>query len=98
MRRKLRWLGFIIIMVLAGTTLAGCGADSVLRNGVFHAAGQIYGLRFEANTKGRRAGVEDTASHYRKGVAGDWENHFDDEVTATFREVTGDLLEALETH
>jgi hypothetical protein len=38
--------------------------------------GAVYGQRFEANTKGRRAGVEDTASHYRKGVAGDWVNHF----------------------
>ena len=32
MRRKLRWLGFIIVFVLASTTLAGCGADSAGQN------------------------------------------------------------------
>jgi hypothetical protein len=47
---------------------------------------------------GRTRGSEDVYTHFRKGVAGDWENHFDDEVMATFREVTGDLVEALEAH
>jgi hypothetical protein len=47
---------------------------------------------------GRSRGSEDVYTHFRKGVAGDWENHFDDEVMATFREVTGDLVEALEAH
>lgn len=45
---------------------------------------------------GRSRGSEDVYTHFRKGVAGDWLNHFDDEVMATFREVTGDLVEALE--
>ncbi len=47
---------------------------------------------------GRSRGSEDVYTHFRKGVAGDWENYFDDEVMATFRVVTGDLVEALEAH
>jgi hypothetical protein len=44
---------------------------------------------------GRDQGKEDVYTHFRKGVAGDWQNHFDDQVLATLREVTGDLVEAL---
>jgi hypothetical protein len=51
--------------------------------------------RFSQLAKGRRQGVEDPQSHFRKGVSGDWENYFDDAVMAHFREVTGDLLETL---
>jgi hypothetical protein len=55
----------------------------------------VYANRFEAKTKGRRAGTEDTASHYRKGVAGDWVNHFTPEVAAAFEERFGDLPQKL---
>jgi hypothetical protein len=48
--------------------------------------GAVYRNRFEANTKGRRAGAEDTTSHYRKGVAGDWVNHFTPAVSEAFEE------------
>jgi len=44
---------------------------------------------------GRRQGQEDVKSHYRKGKAGDWKEHLDDDLLGYFREVTGDLLEAL---
>jgi Sulfotransferase domain len=33
--------------------------------------------------------------HYRKGVAGDWQNYFDSSLRRHFREVTGDLLDVL---
>lgn len=33
--------------------------------------------------------------HYRKGKAGDWRNHFDDEVHAAFTAAAGDLVEVL---
>ncbi|MBU2668275.1 sulfotransferase domain-containing protein [Actinoplanes bogorensis] len=36
-----------------------------------------------------------TVSHYRKGQAGDWANHFDDDIYAAFDKVTGDLVERL---
>jgi hypothetical protein len=48
--------------------------------------GSIYAHRFEAQTRGRRAGSEDTGSHYRKGVAGDWVNHFDDVHVKAFKD------------
>ena len=43
----------------------------------------------------RKKGEEDQKAHYRKGVAGDWANHFDDQVLTTFNDVTGDLLTKL---
>ena len=33
-------------------------------------------VRYERQTGGRAAGVEDRSSFIRKGVAGDWVNHF----------------------
>ena len=50
---------------------------------------------FKHITGGREAGVEDQHDHYRKGVAGDWRNYFDPPLSAYFRQVTGDLLDAL---
>lgn len=44
---------------------------------------------------GRAKGTEDQHTHFRKGIAGDWRNHFEPEVQAVFDEVTGDLVEAL---
>jgi len=51
--------------------------------------------KFSQIARGRQQGVEDTQSHFRKGVSGDWKNYFDEPVMAYFREVTGDLLETL---
>ena len=36
----------------------------------------IYQQRFAVLAAGRERGSEDADSHYRKGVAGDWKNHF----------------------
>lgn len=41
---------------------------------------------------GRAPGQEDVKSHYRKGVAGDWRNHFNEEHIALFKENFNDLL------
>jgi hypothetical protein len=54
--------------------------------------GAVYAQRFEAQTMGRKRGVEDTTSHYRKGVAGDWVNHFTPEHAEGFVARFGDLL------
>lgn len=41
---------------------------------------------------GRKPGQEDPKSHYRKGVAGDWQNYLKDENKALFKERWGQLL------
>jgi hypothetical protein len=46
---------------------------------------------FQKLTEGRSRGEEDKASFFRKGVIGDWRNHFDESNTATYNEVAGDL-------
>lgn len=47
---------------------------------------------FEKLSKGRKRGEEDSASFFRKGVAGDWKNVFTDRDTAVFKEGAGDAL------
>jgi hypothetical protein len=44
---------------------------------------------FSRMTKRQGAG---TVSHYRKGEAGDWRNHFDDDISEAFNRATGDLV------
>ena len=46
---------------------------------------------FEAAT-GRRPGQEDLTAHQRKGVKGDWQNHFSDHVKTQFKKRFGDVL------
>jgi sulfotransferase family protein len=47
---------------------------------------------FESLSGGRKPGEEDISDHYRKGVAGDWRNHFSARVTEEFKHAYGDLL------
>jgi hypothetical protein len=50
---------------------------------------------FSVLTKGRDRGTEDVTAHLRKGVAGDWKNHFTSAIEKKFRETTGTLVEEL---
>lgn len=47
---------------------------------------------FQHKAGGRLPGQEDERHHYRKGVTGDWRNHFTPRVTDAFKERYGDLL------
>ena len=47
---------------------------------------------FEKLSGGRKRGSEDIASHYRKGIQGDWQNHFTPAVTRRFKVLYNDLL------
>ena len=47
---------------------------------------------FESLTGGRKRGHEDTGHHFRKGVAGDWRNHFTPAITWAFKQRHNDLL------
>lgn len=46
-------------------------------------------------TNMRGGGPTTTGAHYRKGAAGDWENHFDDDIHDAFVKATGNLVELL---
>lgn len=46
---------------------------------------------FESRT-GRKRGEEDLSAHHRKGVAGDWQNHFTPRVVEAFKQRFGDVL------
>jgi len=50
--------------------------------------------RFANLTGGRDRGVEDVGSHERKGIAGDWKNHFSQTVKRAFKIRFGGLLAA----
>ena len=41
--------------------------------------------RFEKLTHGRPAGREDVSAHERKGIAGDWRNHFTQRMKRTLK-------------
>jgi hypothetical protein len=47
---------------------------------------------FAVKAGGRTTGVEDVGSHYRKGLAGDWVNHFGTGHKAYFKARYGELL------
>lgn len=73
--------------ILARVLLGRCrlGIDP----GRFHET--IMANRFEA-WSGRKPGEEDPNAHERKGVAGDWRNHFTGRVTDDFKKRYGSLL------
>jgi len=50
--------------------------------------------RFAELASGRSRGTEDLSAHLRKGVAGDWRNHFSDRVTEAFKARYGGVLVA----
>ena len=52
----------------------------------------VSSASFEKLSKGRERGQEDPSSFYRKGVAGDWKNHFTEEDKRVFKEEAGELL------
>jgi hypothetical protein len=52
----------------------------------------ILDNRFESMTGGRKRGSEEILAHERKGVAGDWRNHFTDKTKTAFKARYGGLL------
>jgi hypothetical protein len=50
---------------------------------------------FSRHAEGRAQGLEDLHSHYRKGVAGDWKNFFDEDVLGHFEAVAGETARRL---
>lgn len=54
--------------------------------------GCVQPAAFEVLAKNRSPGNEDPGSFYRKGIAGDWKNHFDSTLTAEFEKIAGATL------
>jgi hypothetical protein len=54
--------------------------------------GKVYENQFSKKSAGRNQGTEDITSHYRKGLAGDWVNHFTNEHRSYFKKNYGDLV------
>ncbi len=52
----------------------------------------VNSSRFESLTAGRQRGVEDVRSHERKGISGDWKNHFTDRIKGELKNKYGPLL------
>jgi hypothetical protein len=48
-----------------------------------------------ARLSNRQPGQEDAHAKYRKGIAGDWRNYFDDRIRQRFDATTGDLVSVL---
>ncbi|MFC2155561.1 sulfotransferase domain-containing protein [Acidobacteriota bacterium] len=47
---------------------------------------------FKKRNGGRQLGEENKNNHFRKGVPGDWRNHFSEPVKSNFKEKFGNLL------
>jgi len=50
---------------------------------------------FEKLSGGRQSGVEDSQSFYRKGISGDWKNHFSEDLHSEFQSLSGEILQEL---
>lgn len=55
----------------------------------------VSAASFEKLAGGRARGQEDASSFFRKGVVGDWREHFDEQAVARFEQKAGDLLRSL---
>ena len=54
--------------------------------------GAVSSASFEKLSRGRERGEEDPSSFYRKGVAGDWKNLFNERDKQVYKEEAGELL------
>jgi len=50
---------------------------------------------FERSLGGRQRGQTDQKAFYRKGIVGDWQNHFDEQSLQVFMSLAGDMMHQL---
>jgi len=93
--RRIRMFGCALRNRLSRThrTFAGLRQPSPVSGELL--LGRVYDHRFEKRAGGREQGAADAQSHYRKGKAGDWANHFTPEHVAAFKEKFGDVVKQL---
>jgi len=80
-----------VLRILKGNILKGYSGNTVRINS-WNLLASIYENRFAKKAGGRVRGEENTSSHYRKGIAGDWRNYFTDRHKARFKELYGDIV------
>ena len=74
------------------TTIATAAETLQLRERDMERAEATAALHAFAAKSARKPGEEDRSSFLRKGIAGDWKNHFTSEAARLFDEVAGDAL------
>jgi hypothetical protein len=88
------------VLLLRYEDLTGCRSASLFERLFQHCDARVpksdiqaivESYRFERRS-GRRPGEEDPTAHLRKGVPGDWRNHFSNRVSTHFDAIAGDLL------
>lgn len=94
---KIRWPGYLLSSSLNILRRKGAPVPRKKRSTIpgERVLGCVYDQRFEKYAGGRKKGETDNSSHYRKGQAGDWRNHFDDVHVEAFKARYGDLVERL---
>lgn len=88
--KRFRFLASKVVTHLRSLGIALPGAVSKLP--AERVLGLLYECDFRQQAKGRKPGEEDRKSHFRKGVHGDWLNHFSLEHLQSFKERYEDLL------
>jgi len=71
-------------LISAGMTLDGLDLQEIER-----------ATSFETRSGGRKPGEAKDTSHRRKGIVGDWKNHFDSDLTASYTRQYGELTHQL---
>lgn len=87
-RKIFKHMGLVANFSFVKRTFPGCEiilSDEVLKE-------VIDRNRFKVLSGGRQMGQENTKNHYRKGVPGDWRNHFTETHKKYFKYKYGDLL------
>lgn len=74
----------------SGKRLPNCFASKAIQANEL--LGIAYERRFAKHAKGRKPGQTDITSHYRKGQAGDWINHFTPALCQQFQQQYPNLL------
>jgi len=81
-----------IVFKIFRSTFLSVGMNKLSKSRIDKIASQ---LSFKKLAKNRNAGEENTNSHYRKGVKGDWKNHFQKEHIEYFNSKHPNLLSKL---
>lgn len=94
---KARWPGYLVSSSLNILHRKAAVVPRVKRRSIpgERLLGIVYDQRYEKHAGGRKKGETDEKSHYRKGQANDWKNHFEDVHVDAFEARYPGLVERL---